>query len=142
MNVKNLKRALDLYGDEGNLKDFFNEVLELYIQKKNTISTKLDEENNVGKENHYEMLIDVNKIARAVAPKSNEYIKVLKGSFVSKDVKESLPISYKTLRQDLEDRGIIKEHKFTEDFIFGSFSGAAGICKGYSINGRNAWKIK
>lgn len=71
---------------------------------------------------------------------------VLQGSKAASKVMDSLSGSYRRLRSELLERRILSqvgsETSFCEDYLFSSPSAAAAIVVGYSINGRDAWKLK
>jgi hypothetical protein len=69
---------------------------------------------------------------------------VLAGSAASKTTQPSFSLSSKELRNVLIKQVVLVEDgnhmKFTQDYTFGSPSGAANIILGGSINGRTEWK--
>lgn len=75
-------------------------------------------------------------IAKAI--QTDEGMVVLKDSEVSET--ESSSYGYKTLRDKLIEDNIIKDKRFTKNYLFQSPSAAAAVIVGYSINGRNTWK--
>ena len=67
---------------------------------------------------------------------------VKRGSNVSSEKKTNFkPDSYWKLRQELEDRGVIKNGRFAVDYEFRSASEAAAVVRGCSSNGQDVWKI-
>jgi hypothetical protein len=75
---------------------------------------------------------------------SNNGFVVTKGSITSLELKDSLSMSYKNLRENLVEKEIItldgNNYKFIKDYEFSSSSAAAATIVGYSINGRVSWK--
>ncbi|WP_213471216.1 DUF4357 domain-containing protein [Paenibacillus dendritiformis] len=75
---------------------------------------------------------------------SNNGFVVIKGSDLSLELKESLSMSYKNIREILIEKEVIKvdgnKYKFYKDYEFSSSSAAAATIVGYSINGRISWK--
>lgn len=81
--------------------------------------------------------------ADAAAVITNEGFVVLKGSTISKEVTKSfLKDNQNKKRQMLFDEKIIKDFKFTKDYIFNSPSEAASILNGNSTNGQRVWLNK
>ena len=67
-------------------------------------------------------------------------ILVLKDSLVSRDLKPHFKGSkYETLRKNLESNGIIKNHRFTRDYLFNKTSPAATVILGSNSNGKREW---
>ena len=74
---------------------------------------------------------------------SAEKFIIKKGSYVSSEKKTNFkPDSYWRLRQDLEDRGVIKNGQFVSDYEFRSASEAAAVVRGCSSNGQDEWRIR
>lgn len=80
----------------------------------------------------------------AEAYATDEGIVVLANSHASNEVKDSLSIGYKKLREQFIQNGILIKSKggyvFTKNHLFKSPSQAAAIIVGYSINGRHHWQ--
>ena len=72
---------------------------------------------------------------------ANESVTVIKGSqrklIYAKHFEDT---SYYTLMRELEERGILKGDKFTEDYVFSSPSVASSIIMGSNTNGKIIWK--
>lgn len=85
------------------------------------------------------------KSVKASGVLTNEGLVVLEGSSVSSDVKNSLSVGYRSLRDKLIEDNIISEVggtlKFAKKHIFSSPSQAAAVMVGYAINGRHYWKL-
>lgn len=75
---------------------------------------------------------------------TNVGFNVLAGSEVAPEAKKSLSIGYKSKREYLLVKGIIRKDKdkyiFVKDYEFYSPSAAAAVIVGSLINGRQAWK--
>jgi hypothetical protein len=69
---------------------------------------------------------------------------VLKGSLMNKNSTSSLAEKYRNIREDLKNKGYIKEIdkvlEFIHDYEFSSPSQAGAVILGYSVNGRVFWK--
>lgn len=106
------------------------------ITRVDTISTHANSRN-------FELFLKAKGI-EAKSILSDEGIVVLKGSKVTKIVKNSLSFSYKQLRMRLIDEKVILEDGdhmlFMQDYLFSSPSSAAAIVVGYAINGKESWK--
>ena len=80
--------------------------------------------------------------ARAVL--TNEGIVVLADSTAALKSARSMSPSYKTLRAELIQQGVLVENgaslRFSENHLFSSPSAAACVVAGYAISGRDAWK--
>lgn len=78
-------------------------------------------------------------------PTSDGFV-VLKGSKVASSIVPSLTQSFKRLREDLIDKGVIRQNngtlEFTEDYVFSSPSTAAVMVMGRNANGLTEWKLK
>jgi hypothetical protein len=83
-------------------------------------------------------------IARAVL--SDEGIVVLAGSHAASNVADSISTTYRKLREQLTQLGVLvpdgEALRFSEDHLFTSPSAAACVVVGYAINGRAAWKTE
>ncbi len=71
--------------------------------------------------------------------KGAEQFIVLKGSIISADVTNGIPISVLDQRRDLITKGIIKDRVFMQDWEFNSPSSASAVILGRSSNGRKEW---
>lgn len=71
---------------------------------------------------------------------------VLKGSKVARSTVPSLSQSFKRLRDELIDNGVIRQSneilEVTEDYVFSSPSTAAVMIMGRNANGLTEWKLK
>lgn len=69
---------------------------------------------------------------------------VLKESKIAKTTVPSLTMSFKRLREELLDQGIINKEsfEFIEDYVFSSPSTAAVMVMGRNANGLTEWKLK
>jgi hypothetical protein len=76
------------------------------------------------------------RIDNSTTPK--KYI-VLKGSTVAT---QATPSYKQTTRKQLEEEGIIKDNKFTQNYSFNSPSTASGCCMYAASSGNKAWKNK
>jgi hypothetical protein len=78
-------------------------------------------------------------------PTSDGFV-VFKGSKASSTTVPSMTQSFIKLRQQLIDKGILKQNtddlEFTEDYIFTSPSLGAAIVMGRNANGLEEWKLK
>lgn len=72
---------------------------------------------------------------------SSKGFTVLKGSDCSMTMTDGSTPSYKILNEKLIDAGVIKNREFVQNYEFPSPSAAASIVKGYTTNGRDAWKL-
>ena len=73
--------------------------------------------------------------------KGAEQFIVLKGSVVSPNVTNGIPAGILAQRNDLIQKGIIKDGVFSEDFEFSSPSSASAVILGRSSNGRKEWTM-
>jgi hypothetical protein len=79
---------------------------------------------------------------KATGYRSAEKFIIKKDSYVSLEKKKNFkPDSYWKLRQELEDRGDIKNGRFVSDHEFRSPSEAAAVVRGCSSNGNDVWRI-
>ncbi|CAH0304586.1 hypothetical protein SRABI118_04530 [Massilia sp. Bi118] len=82
--------------------------------------------------------------ARAI--RTDEGIVVLEGSFATNTTYKSMTSSMAALRQTLVELGTLAldgaKLRMTRDHLFKSPSQAAGVLAGYSINGREYWKLE
>jgi hypothetical protein len=72
---------------------------------------------------------------------------VTSGSIARKAETSSLQPTYRNLRQQLLDNGVLVEHNqnsylFTQDYPFGAPSAAAQVVSGSTVNGRAVWKTE
>jgi hypothetical protein len=70
---------------------------------------------------------------------------VTSGSLARKYETVSLQPTYRNLRKQLLDNGVLVEqdqnsYRFTQDYPFGAPSAAAQVVSGSTVNGRAAWK--
>ena len=81
----------------------------------------------------------------ASATSTNEGIVVLAGSQAAPSIKNSISNGCRTLREKLIKEGILAQSgtkvEFVRDHLFNSPSQAAETIVGYSINGREAWRL-
>lgn len=79
------------------------------------------------------------------AIRTDEGLVVLKDSDASMIAQSSLTGGYRNLREKLLQQGILVPNgsklKFTKSCLFNSPSQAAAVIAGYSINGRDAWRL-
>lgn len=73
---------------------------------------------------------------------TSEGFVVFSGSTISSSESKSLPRGNKKLREDLMSSAKIRNHTFTEDFLFPSLTSAAECIAGCSISGPGSWKLK
>lgn len=78
-------------------------------------------------------------------PTSDGFV-VLKGSKVASSIVPSLTQSFKRLRDELIDKGVIRQNngtlEFTDDYVFSSPTAAAVMVMGRNANGLTEWKLK
>jgi len=83
---------------------------------------------------------------KARANRTDEGLVVLAGSEAAAVAQSSLSGGYKALREKLIATGTMEHHqgrlRFLKDQLFRSPSQAAAILVGYSINGRDAWRLQ
>lgn len=72
-------------------------------------------------------------------PKDDGQFVVLKGSLISPDVTDGIPLNVAAQREELIEKGVIQKDVFTEDYVFSSPSTAAAVILGRSSNGRREW---
>jgi hypothetical protein len=89
--------------------------------------------------------IKTSKGITATGAQMNDGFLVFEGSLASTSETPSIPIALKALRQSLLEKKILtpkgeNHFSFTQDYLFGSPSTAAGIVQGRSANGRLDWK--
>ncbi len=65
----------------------------------------------------------------------------MKGSAISPTVTNGIPAGVLAQRNDLIQKGIIKDGVFSEDFEFSSPSSASAVILGRSSNGRKEWTM-
>lgn len=76
--------------------------------------------------------------ATGIAGMGTQFI-VKKGSIISTDTTPSFQSNYALLRNELIEKGIVKNGVFVEDYAFDSVSAAACVVGGRSANGRREW---
>ena len=75
--------------------------------------------------------------------KGSKSFKVLKGSMTSDSMSNPFiedTKGYSKLRMELEQKGIISNHRFTEDYVFSSSSAAASVILCHSASGPEQWE--
>ena len=81
----------------------------------------------------------------ATAERTDEGLVVLQGSEATANAQSSLSGGYRALREKLLASGALTlsngKLKLTKDQLFNSPSQAAAVLVGYSINGREAWRL-
>jgi hypothetical protein len=81
----------------------------------------------------------------ATAVRTDEGLVVLQGSEAAATVQTSLSGGYRALRERLMASGTLVQSNgnlnLTKDQLFSSPSQAAAVLVGYSINGRDAWRL-
>jgi len=82
---------------------------------------------------------------RAQATRTDEGLVVLEGSQAAATEQQSLSLSNRSIRARLIQAGVLVRDgntlRFTRNQLFNSPSQAAGVVVGYSINGRDAWRL-
>lgn len=89
---------------------------------------------------HDKFSISAARGAHATAVVTTEGIVVLKDSQIASSEVPSTPGAIIKKRRDLAESGIVKENKFTKDYLFSSPSTAAAVIMGRSANGLIEWK--
>lgn len=89
---------------------------------------------------HDKYVISAARGANAAVVLTSEGIVMLKDSQVASSEVPSTPLSVIKKRQDLLDSGVVKDNKFTKDYLFSSPSTAAAVIMGRSANGLIEWK--
>ena len=89
---------------------------------------------------HDKFVISAARGANATSVLTSEGIVVLKDSQVASSEVPSTPLPVIKKRKDLADAGIVKDSKFTKDYLFSSPSMAAAVIMGRSANGLIEWK--
>ncbi len=141
-------------GDRDSMEEFINNIRILIgamshkvlepINKQQPINETLSHDvntNNTQSSNN-DLYLNINKIdAKAIL--TEEGIVVKKDSEAFSKERDSLGLSYKNLRNKLQEEGVLVENGnkllFTKDYLFPSPSQAAAVIVGYAINGRNSW---
>ena len=86
------------------------------------------------------------KGVKAQGVETTEGFVVQKGSGAAKDESKSCHNYLRDFRSTLRENGVLKDHLnayiFTQDYLFGSPSTAAGVIQGRSANGRVEWVTK
>ena len=87
------------------------------------------------------VLIEKNGInSKGIYDTNDESILVLKGSKIRKEIAPHFKDSiYDILRNNLIFEGIIKNHRFTKDYMFNKTSPAASVILGSNSNGKIEW---
>jgi hypothetical protein len=157
-------------GDKDSMEEFLisiqtllgvlgHKVLEPYLKSKrtetieevhslNNVETLKNIENidsNLIEEKQKVFILRTNEVD-AKAVRTDEGIVVLSGSLADLKTQSSFGHSHKAIREKLLSSGVIftdgNYMKFSKDQLFNSPSQAAAIIVGYSINGRDAWKLE
>ncbi len=89
---------------------------------------------------HDKYMISAARGATATAVLTSEGIVILKDSQVATSEVPSTPLPVIKKRKDLLDAGVVKDSKFTKDYLFSSPSMAAAVIMGRSANGLIEWK--
>jgi hypothetical protein len=89
---------------------------------------------------HDKYFISAARGAKAVAVLTSEGIVVLKDSQIATSEVPSTPLPVVKKRKDLNYAGVLKDAKFTKDYLFSSPSMAAAVIMGRSANGLIEWK--
>lgn len=134
-----------------------HKVLEPYLKIKRTeiiedvqSSNNVDLVNNIQninliEENEKVFFLRTNDV-NAKAIRTDEGIVVLSGSLAIVETQSSFSDGYKAIREKLLSSGVLYKDgnniKFSRDQLFNSPSQAAAIIVGYSINGREAWRLE
>lgn len=63
-----------------------------------------------------------------------------KGSWISSDTTDGLPLEYPDKREQLIQEGVIVDFVFIQDCTFSSASCVAAVVLGRSANGRKEWR--
>ncbi len=127
--------------DRAEMEEFI-ENIKLLV---NTLGHKVFEEKrensntNQPKEIFY---INATRGCNSLGEQTSEGFLVFKGSKISNSTTISLSQSIKKLREELIEKGIVKNFEFNEDFIFSSPSLAASFVMGRSANGLTEWKTE
>lgn len=84
--------------------------------------------------------------ADAVLDQNAGKITVKAGSKFRESEVQSLQPTYKNLRRQLRENGVVKlledkTYSFTQDYSFSSLTAAAQVVSGITISGRTAWKL-
>lgn len=85
-------------------------------------------------------IISAARGANASSVITSEGIVVLKDSLIATSEVPSIPKIVTKKRNELINSGVIKEFKFTKDYLFSSPSTAAAVVMGRSANGLIEWK--
>lgn len=85
------------------------------------------------------------KTLRAQATRTDEGLVVLEGSQAAATEQQSLSLSNRSIRARLLQAGVLERDgntlRFSRNQLFNSPSQAAGVVVGYSVNGRDAWRL-
>ena len=80
------------------------------------------------------------KNAYAMAKKVEDKFLVLKNSTTVEGYSRKMNEGYLLLAKELREKEIIKDNRFTQDYLFNSSSAAANVILGRSSNGKIEWK--
>jgi hypothetical protein len=123
---------------------FILPVVGFYFLVPNTLSVKESREHLKNAEE--EIFYATGNNVKAELIETSEGFVVLKGSIARKETGESMPSTYKKLRQKLIETGILIEKgeflEFGDNATFSSLSAAATVVFGRSTSGPEAWKSK
>lgn len=89
---------------------------------------------------HDKYMISATRGASANAVLTSEGIVVLKDSMIATSEVPSTPLPVIKKRKDMIEAGVVKDFKFTKDYLFSSPSMAAAVIMGRSANGLIEWK--
>ena len=131
--------------DQAEMEEFI-EYIKMLI---NTMGFKVfepiikEDEANIESE---ELFIKAARGANAIGKRVSDGFVVLKDSEIAVGTVPSFPKGFKTLRGELLENNLVKEHngklKFDSDYLFSSPSAAAAVIMGRSANGLIEWKDK
>jgi predicted GIY-YIG superfamily endonuclease len=154
LNGNNPQQSKLPRGDRDSMEEFINniriligamshKVLEpMYKQALAKEISLPDNKNDNTINANIELFLNIKKI-NSKAILTEEGIVVQKGSEAFLRERDSLGLSYKNLRNKLQEDNILipNEEKliFTQDYLFPSPSQAAAVIVGYAINGRSTW---
>jgi len=139
-------QSLIAESDRAEMEEFIENIKILT----NTLGHKVFEEKReiktLQQQEEYTFYISAARGANAQGEPSSDGFVVFKGSKVAGSTVPSLTSSFKRLRNELIESGIIVENKdvfeITEDYVFSSPSAAAVIVLGRNANGLTEWKLK
>lgn len=125
--------------DRAEMEEFI-ENIKLLV---NTLGHKVFEEKRENLNTNQQKEILYIKAARgcsSMGEQTSEGFVVFKNSKIASSTTISLSKSIKKLREELMEKGLVKNFEFCEDFIFSSPSLAASFVMGRSANGLTEWK--